>query len=278
MTVKKLIIAFALLQCVYVHAAPVAKQARKGATASAADETPRAIPSAKESRIVRYTFSPDVIFRIMTLPTLHTHIELGEDEGIVEDPMIGDRLEWNVSGGPRNIYVKPLHPDLDTSLTLVTNKRVYQLQLVSGNKNSQVFQKVSFDYPDRDAAIKLRQEQEIAKDTTEKARLASQIVGPDVDPSSLNFDYTIVGNAEFKPTAAYTDGKFTYLRLPNTQDSPAVFLIDDVGNPSLINYAIKGNLIIVERVAKQLLLKLGDAEVRVMQRAPKGQKGQQANG
>jgi type IV secretion system protein VirB9 len=214
----------------------------------------------------------------MTQPTLHTHIELGEDEGIVEDPMIGDRIEWNVSGGPRNIYIKPSHSDLDTSLTLVTNKRVYQLQLLSGSKNSQVYQKVSFDYPDRDAAIKLRQEQEAAKESTEKARLASQIVGPDVDPSSLNFDYTIVGNAEFKPTSAYTDGKFTYLRLPNTQDSPAVFLMDDAGNPSLINYAVKGNLIIVERVAKQLLLKLGDAEVRVIQRPSKGHRGQQNNG
>lgn len=264
MIAKKLLVALAFAHLAFTPSYAATKPGHK-ADVVASDDAPRAVPTAKESRIVRYTYSPDVIFRIMTLPTLHTHIELAEDEGIVEEPMIGDRLQWNVSGGPRNICVKPLHPDLDTSLTLVTNKRVYQMQLVSGNKQSPVFQKVSFDYPDRDAAVRLRQEQESAKETAEATRLQSQIVGPDIDPSSLNFDYAITGNADFRPTSAYNDGKFTYLRLPNTQDSPAVFLIDDVGNPSLINYAVKGNLIIVERVAKHLLLKLGDAEVRVKQ-------------
>lgn len=278
MTVRKVLIALAFAQCFTAHAAAPNKQLRKAGDAAAGDEAPRAVAAAKESRIVRFTYSPDVIYRIATQPYLHTHVELGEDEGIIEEPMIGNRLEWNVSGGPRNIYIKPLFGDVSTSLTLVTNKRVYQLQLLSGNKQTQVYQKVSFDYPEREAAIKLRHSQEAAREAAEQERLASQIVGPDIDPSSLNFDFAITGNADFKPTAAYTDGKFTYLRLPNTQDSPAVMLVDDAGNLSLINYAVKGNLIIVERVAKQLLLKLGAAEVRITQRPAKGKKGTQTNG
>lgn len=231
------------------------------------DEAVQAIPSAKENRIVRYTFSPDVIFRVLTVPTLHTHIELGEDEGVKELPVIGDSAQWRVSGGPRNLYVKPLRNDLETSMTVVTNKRTYQFQLVSGRKdNSAVYQKVSFMYPDRDMEIKLRKEADTAVVEAENNRLAGQVIASNIDPASLDFGFDIIGEASFKPSAAYTDGKFTFLAMPKTQDSPAIFLLDDEGNPSLINYQVKANMIVVERAALRLLLKLGNAEVRITKR------------
>lgn len=226
----------------------------------------QAIPMARENRIVQYTYSPDVIFRIFTRPNLHTHIELGEDEGLKEKPMLGDTVQWKASGGPRNLYIKPLHENIETSMTVVTSKRVYQFQLISGG--NYLHQKVSFEFPDRDAEIKLRQDQEVARDTAEGDRLASQVLAPNTDPASLDFNFEVVGEAPFKPTSVYTDAKFTYLRLPNVQDTPVVFLLDEAGNPSLINYKVKDNLIIVERVAKRLLLKIGAAEVRIAAREP----------
>jgi type IV secretion system protein TrbG len=246
--------------------APLKKKVEK----SIVDPTAEAIPVARENRIVRYTYSPDVIFRVFTRPTLHTHIELGEDEGLKEKPVLGDTLEWSASGGPRNLYIKPRHDGIETSMTVVTNKRVYQFQLIAGKaedgKQQPLFQKVSFDFPDREAEIKMRLDADLARETAETDRLNAQIVAPNTDPASLNFNYEIQGEATFKPTAVYNDGKFTYLRLPNIQDAPAVFLLDAAGNPSLINYKIKDNLIIVERVAKSLLLKIGPAEVRVASR------------
>lgn len=54
-------------------AAPVADKAAEGWSAP------------RENRIHRYTYSPDIIYRILTKPSLHTHIELGEDEGLKEN-------------------------------------------------------------------------------------------------------------------------------------------------------------------------------------------------
>jgi P-type conjugative transfer protein VirB9 len=242
--------------------------AKKKAPAPEVDLTSQAVPMAKENRIVRYTYSPDVIFRVFTRPTLHTHIELGEDEGLKEKPVLGDTLEWSASGGPRNIYIKPRHDGIETSMTVVTNKRVYQFQLIAGNREeaSPLYQKVSFDFPDRDAEIKMRQDVEVARESAEIDRLSAQIVTPNADPAALNFDFKVEGTAPFKPTSVYTDSKFTYLRLPNVQDTPVVFLLDDANNPSLINYKVKDNLIIIERVASKLLLKIGSAEVIVTAR------------
>lgn len=235
----------------------------------AVDSAAQAIPAPKENRIVRYTYSPDVIFRILSVPNLTTHLELGEDEGVKEAPAIGDQAQWIVTGGPRHLFIKPLRFDLETSLTVVTNKRTYQFQLISGKSmGAPVFQKVSFLYPDREMEVKLRKETETAVVEAEQNRLAGQVVATNVDPSTLDFGFKIEGDAPFKPSTAYTNGKFTFLVMPNTQDSPAIFLLDEEDNPSLINYQVKANMIVVERVATKLLLKLGNAEVRVTKRGP----------
>lgn len=233
------------------------------------DPAAQAVPAANENRIVRFTYSPEVIYRILTTTAKHTHIELGEDEGLKENPVMGDSVQWRVSGGPRNIYVKPVREDIDTSLTIVTNKRSYQFQLISGNKTSSVYQKVSFDYPDREAEIKLQRDTVTAAVNEESGRLNSQILASNADPTSYNFGYDIVGEASFKPLTVYSDDKFTYLRMPNTQVAPAVFLLDQQNTPSLVNYKPKGNFIVVERLASGLLLKLGNEEVRVFRRDEK---------
>ena len=233
------------------------------------DVAAQAIPAHKENRIVRYTYSPDVIFRILSVPNLTTHLELGDDEGVKEQPAIGDQAQWIVTGGPRHLFIKPLRFDLETSLTVVTNKRTYQFQLISGRAASaQVFQKVSFLYPDRELEVKLQKDNANAAVEVEKMRLDDQVVATNVDPATLDFGYKIEGAARFKPTAVYTNGKFTFLVMPNIQDSPAIFLLDDEENPSLINYQVKANMIVVERVATKLLLKLGNAEVKISKRDP----------
>lgn len=228
------------------------------------DDAAEAIPSPKENRIVRFTYSPDVIYRIKTTTAWHTHVELGEDEGLVENPMIGESAQWRVSGGPRNIYVKPVREDLTTSLTIVTNRRTYQFQLVSGKKGASVYQKVSFDYPEREAEVKLRQAVETANVMAENSRLSKQIIAPSTDPTNLNFGYDITGEAPFKPLTVYNDDRFTYLNMPNTQLAPAIFLVGDDGKLSLIEFKPpKKNIVVIERLVNALLLKVGNDEVRV---------------
>lgn len=260
MKLNKIAVCAALLAPLLAHAAPKPKEVP-------VDVAAVAIPAPKENRIVRYTYSPDVIFRVLAAPNLTTHLELGEDEGVKETPAIGDQAQWMVTGGPRHLFIKPLRFDLETSLTVVTNKRTYQFQLIAGKTpGAQVFQKISFVYPDREMEVKLRKETDTAVAEAEQNRLSSQVVATNVDPASLDFGYKIDGDASFKPTAVYTNGKFTFLVMPNTQDSPAIFLLDDEDNPSLINYQVKANMIVVERVAAKLLLKLGNAEVRITKR------------
>jgi P-type conjugative transfer protein VirB9 len=268
MKLNKIAAMVALMIPFLVHAAPASKRAAI-AKSEAVDLAAQAIPAPKENRIVRYTYSPDVIFRILSVPGMTTHLELGEDEGVKEAPAIGDQAQWAVTGGPRHLFIKPLRFDLETSLTVVTNKRTYQFQLIAvKTAGAQIFQKVSFLYPDRDMEVKLRKETETAVVEAEQNRLAGQVVATNVDPATLDFGFKIEGEAPFRPSTAYTNGKFTFLVMPNTQDSPAIFSLDENDNPALINYQVKSNMIVVERVAAKLLLKIGKVEVLVTKLGP----------
>ena len=268
----KLLLAISLMPVVFVPVTEAAaKRVRHPVKADPAPD-PVTVPVAAphEQRIVRYTYSPDLIYRIYTHPMRHTHIALGDDEGLKETPVVGDSIQWRITGGPTNLYVKPVRDDIETSLTLITNKRTYQFQLIASGKNKTLYQKVSFDYPDREAQIRLMQDQAMVRVQAENARLGSQVLSSSIHPDELDFNFSVKGNASFAPTSVYTDGTFTYLRMPSTQDTPAVFLVDDEGAISLINFRTKPNLIIVERVAKKLLLKLGTKEVTVRYNGTKG--------
>lgn len=226
------------------------------------------IPAPHENRIIKFTYSPDVIYQIRTTPALHTHIRLGDDEGLKENPVLGDSGQWRVSGGPTHLYVKPLREDLATSMTIVTNKRTYEFQLISGKKGSSVYQNVSFDYPDREQETRLQQEAQAAAVNAESNRLNAQIVSQTADPTSYDWGYDIIGDAPFKPVAVYSDDKFTYLRMPGSQVAPAVFLIDENNKPALVDFKPRGSYLVVQRLVHGLLLKVGNQEVRVMRREP----------
>jgi type IV secretion system protein VirB9 len=228
------------------------------------NDSPRPIFTASENRIISYTYSPDVIFRIFSSPTFHTHIQLAGDEGVVEPPNTGDPAQWLIQGGPKNIYVKPLKDDIETSLTIITDKRAYQFQLIS-KKGGQFTQKVSFNYPDDQPELKSSNEDLSLTSIHEQLHLESRgIVG--IDPKEIYFDFEINGEAPFKPLIVYSDSKFTYLKMPRVKNHPAVFLLDDSGKPSLVNYKVSGDVIVIDGVAKSALLKLGSDEVKIMQK------------
>lgn len=265
-----LTLAFAVtaFSCALANAAPKKQQA--------VDPAAVGIGAPSQNEIWKYTYSPDIIFRIFTTPKRHVHLELGEDEGLTETPVVGDSVQWRVSGGPRNLYIKPVREGIDTTLTVVTNKRSYQFQLISltastESKTEHVYQKISFEYPDRESEIKLMQESRIASVKAEDDRKNQQVLAKNINPATLQFTYNITGEATFKPVAAYSDDKFTYLVMPQSQDMPGIFLVEDNGSLSLVKFKPrdKTNIIVVERVAKKLLLKLGSSEVYVSQSEPK---------
>lgn len=239
------------------------------AMASYSPEDPVPLPT--DNRIVTFTYSADAVYTLLTMVGGETHIELEPGEGVTEKPAFGDSIQWRVSGGPTNLYVKPVRPGIMTTMTLVTNKRTYEFELRASPAGGKFYQKVSFFYPEEAQAVKLRAQADATAFIKEKTRLDDQVLSSNPDPSSYHYGYSIKGDAPFRPLEVLDNGVKTFIHLPVVQDLPALFLVDGNDKPQLVTYRVRGdNFIVMDRVADRFQLKLNDQIVTITSdRAPK---------
>jgi len=244
--------------------------------AALAEITPQPMPG--DPKLVVFPYDANNSYRILTRPRAATHIELMPDER-VRIFALGDTVSWQSVEKDNHVFIKPVYPKQTVAGTLVTNKRTYQLLLVSGDESSFFYQHVSWQYPDliaaenRQADLERFTGQDAPKPKTRGTEPKATEGGPMVDPAKLNFNYEIQGDASFKPTQVYDDGTTTFVRFsPNVLDLPALFRVREGSAVELVDYTSQGNVLIIPRVLEAGLLKLGDAEVhfRNMTRFKKG--------
>lgn len=227
-----------------------------------------ATPLPGDSRLVQFEYDADNTFLLLARPKLVTHIEFGRDEQIVTVAG-GDTKNWELTptSNLRNLFVKPVSEQLETSMTVITNKRSYQFVLRSTGPGAKWYQRVTWRYGetillDLKAAEEKAVEEHKAVAAVERARDA-QTLGVGVDPASLRFGYQLTGEANFRPVSVFDDGKFTWIRIPaGSQELPALFATGTAGELMLVNYVVKGDYLVAQRVLEAGLLKLGKQEVR----------------
>ena len=193
-------------------------------------------------------------------------VELQAGERLVGEPHIGDSVRWNISpalfgkgeGSTTIIVIKPQETGLDTNLLLTTDRRAYYIRLVS--KAEEYIARVAFAYPDDESADQrwkdhiARQEQERIE-ATRIAELSSAAV------EAMNFDYSIKGgNDGIRPLQVFDDGQKTYIRMnPNTQhrEAPVLVVVGSDGKAEMLNYRVKGDMYIADRIFDRAQLVLG---------------------
>lgn len=202
-----------------------------------------------DPRIRYITFNNNAVVTVPAGLGVSTMIQLGSRE-VIETISAGDTESWSIvpKKGSGILFIKPLQEDAETNVNVVTNQRVYSL-LLKGSVAADLkaaFQ-VRFKYPDEDVnARMLSAAEESAKDPLLK----------DLDPGLLNYDYLFRGDESLKPRVAFDDGTHMYLEF--TGDIPAIFVVEDRKQESLVNLRIQGKYVIVDKVAAQFTLRAGN--------------------
>ena len=150
------------------------------------------------------------------------------------------------------IYIKPLYTGLKTNLVINTNKRSYQINLISDKTLYNPL--IKWDYPQdeflaMEAQKKFIEERENSQETI-------------MDPTSLDYGYTLSTNKyNFAPQQVFNDSKKTYIQLKeNIQEMPSLYIKD--GNKLLlVNYRTKGNYLIVDRHFTEAELRIDNKKV-----------------
>ena len=238
-----------------------------------------ATPLPGDTRLVQFEYDADNTFLILSRPKALTHIEFGADERI-QTVAGGDTKHWELTPtqNRRHLFVKPVYEQMETSMTVITDKRTYQFVLRSTGPGAKWYQRVTWRYGET-MLLDMREAEEKAAEAEKAARNADkerqdQTLAVGVNPKDLRFDYSIDGNAPFRPVSLFDDGKFTWIRMPTKLvELPALFGMTEAGELSIVNYVVQGDYMLAQRVMDRGVLKLGKQEVRfsrVKQSAPLG--------
>jgi len=211
---------------------------------------------------VLFPYLESSIYEIYAAPDRMTAIELQPGEHLTTDndrPKAADTVQWIVDavtageGADKRtiILVKPIVTGVETNMLIPTNRHVYHLLLRS---DSQVYMPlVGFSYPFDEARAK--EDAVAAEAKVEKSREKMT-----VPPEKLEFNYRIKGSrVVWKPLRVFDDGTKTYIEMaPERQswEAPALFVMEGK-TPLLVNYRVKGDYYIVDRLFEHAQLRVG---------------------
>lgn len=204
-----------------------------------------------------YPFTDGALYRLYAAPEQVTDIALQPGETLVS-VSAGDTVRWVVgdtssgTGGAKQVHVlvKPFSAGLKTNLVIMTDRRSYHLALESTDNTAMAA--ISWTYP-QDQLVMLQQQNKQAD--------AASPVADGVALEDLHFRYAISGDTPpWRPVRAFDDGSKVYIEFPSRLDqgeAPPLFVVGPTGDSELVNYRVRRNYYIVDRLFAAAELRLG---------------------
>lgn len=211
---------------------------------------------------IKFAYSQTQSPIINTAPLQETVISLEPGEKFT-NVSSGDPTRWSyaiaTSGGSdtlqqQHILVKPSQPDLKTNMVVTTDRRMYNLRLIS-SMNTQLMKSVSFWYPEK-----------MIESLNENIKKQNETIAtiPDVSLKNLNFDYALTCGwfcraPYWKPYRVFDDGVHTYIEFPasmSNRSMPVLFVLNE-NQKELTNYRSKPPYFVVDQIFKRAILVMG---------------------
>jgi len=224
---------------------------------------------ADDPRLVERLYDPAEVVRIEGRPNVQATIKFGEDEQI-ENVAIGDSQAWQVTPNKRAnlLFVKPLAERAATNMTVVTDKRTYLFDLVASPANRSPLYVLAFTYPEEPEEVQQANAVPTAEGPNEVELAATSDPYAVVDPAELNFAWAQKGDAKLLPAQVYDDGAATFLTWPAGVTLPAILVKDHEGTEGPVNFAVRGDVIVVDGVPREIVLRTGDDSATLTNRGP----------
>lgn len=238
-----------------------------------------------DSRIKTLVYNENEVYQLTFHYGYQSFIELSNDEEI-ELISLGESFPWRMTPSGKRLFIRPLEIDSRTNMTIITTKRTYQFEIISkeysGRADEELIFSVRFFYPEKIEEVpNLRKriggtlgalsttQDETVRDTgpsqqeeIEKAALGQNITLMEEKPKTINFKYSMVGNAsDIAPIKVYDDGISTYFQFEDDNlIIPTISAVDiATGEERPLSYKIEGNYVVIDTVEMQFSLRLGSS-------------------
>jgi len=201
-----------------------------------------------DTRIRVLVYAEDEVYRLKGYAGYQIDLEFESGETFV-GLGTGDLDSLTFAAQDNHLFLKPRAGGADTNLTVLTNRRTYHFDYMTSERRpdptlGDVIYVLRFVYPpqlaDRAAAAVVEHELSRAPET----RLR-------------NLSYGYRGSPQLKPVSTWDDGVQTRLRFDSREELPAIFVHNDDGSESLLNFSVDGGELVVHRIARQLIVRRG---------------------
>jgi len=208
-------------------------------------------PGSTDPRVRTTPFRADEVYRLRGYVGYQIDLEFEAGETFLGLGS-GDIEALAFVGEGNHLFLKPKAARIATNLTVLTNRREYQIDYTTtpnrpAGDDPGVIYALRFTYPADPAR------QASAADSEELEKRLRDAAGE----RPRNVDYWFCGDGSLKPEAASDDGVHTRLRFPARAELPAIFVRNDDGSESLLNFSMDAGDVVIHRIARRFVLRRG---------------------
>ncbi|MEE0886982.1 MAG: TrbG/VirB9 family P-type conjugative transfer protein [Treponema sp.] len=226
--------------------------------------------SSDQNRLKAWYYRKGHVYQLHCQTFHTTVIQLEPGEILKENPYLSETDVWRLSFGQgiadgletTFLMLKPDYAGLTSTLTLVTDRRLYMIELKSYKDHYMPF--VSWVYPNYEDTRTAFTKWENDK------KLVEEFSG--MNAENLSFDYKIRHSINNKPAwlpvLVYDDGQKTYIVLDKkslNMTVPTVFK----KNREIVNKEFRKNIIVINELIEKVTLRSGKQKVTIIKKKSK---------
>jgi type IV secretion system protein VirB9 len=160
-------------------------------------------------------------------------------------------------------YIKPTRASPNTNIHIVTNKRVYNLDMILVKTDNAIsYEFIQYRYPTEEVnAQRAKAQYELAKKYLSYG-----------DGAKMNGNYTVEGSSSIEPNKVEDNGQATYVSFPPRAEMPQIYYENEEGKEVLAPFNVKDNVIVIHAVKPKFIFRRGELVTCVFNEAydPKG--------
>lgn len=88
------------------------------------------LPITTDNRIKTYIYNQNEVYLLTLHYGFQSSIEFAKNEE-VQTITLGDAYAWKITPLANRLFIKPLEKNMRTNMTIITNKRTYQFDIVA---------------------------------------------------------------------------------------------------------------------------------------------------
>lgn len=198
--------------------------------------------AATDPRIITIRPHDGEVLTLSGCSNLQTMMSFEANERI-ENVAVGDSTLWQVTPNKKGdlLFIKPIVPRARTNMTVVTTRGRYSLDLISEGPSNCDSSLIPYEIRLLSPLTDLQN-----NETTQS-----------IVPEKKNSAYTYIGSDQLVPLRMFDDGVNTYILWRKGAPMPAVFSFWPDGSESLLNFAHRGDYLVITSLAPAFVLRLG---------------------